>query len=81
MKVRLTEEAGRQFNKLPDNLQKKARKQFSYLLKDFRHPSLNVKKYQGYENLWQGRIDKGYRFYFHIIEPDYIIISIINHPK
>jgi len=81
MKVRLTEEAGRQFHKLPTNLKKKARKQFSYLLEDFRHPSLNVKKFQGYENLWQGRIDKGYRFYFHIIEPDYIIVSIINHPK
>lgn len=81
MKVRLTEEAGRQFNKLPTILQKKARKQFTYLLADFRHPSLNVKKYQGYENLWQGRIDKGYRFYFFIIEPDYIIILIINHPK
>jgi mRNA-degrading endonuclease RelE of RelBE toxin-antitoxin system len=81
MKIRLTEEAGRQFSKLPTILQKKARKQFSNLLEDFRHPSLNIKKYQGYENLWQGRIDKGYRFYFHIIEPDYIIISIIKHPK
>lgn len=81
MKIRLTEQAGRQFHKLPVNLQKKARKQFAYLLEDFRHPSLNAKKYHGYENLWQGRIDKSYRFYFHIIEPDYVIISIINHLK
>jgi mRNA-degrading endonuclease RelE of RelBE toxin-antitoxin system len=81
MKVRLTEEAVRQFNKLPTNLQKKARKQFIFLLDDFRHPSLSIKKYQGFENLWQGRIDKSYLFYFHIIEPDYIFISIINHPK
>lgn len=81
MKIRLTEGAGKQFHKLPISLQKKTRKQFEYLLEDFRHPSLNVKKYQGATNLWQGRIDKGYRFYFHIIEPDYIIISIINHQK
>jgi len=81
MKIRLTDKAIKQYKKLPKNLQNKADKQFEYLHTDNSHPSLNVKKYQGYENLWQGRIDKTYRFYFHIIEPDYIIISIINHPK
>lgn len=81
MQIRLTEQAGRQFHKLPHNLQKKARKQFAHLIEDFRHPSLHAKKYQGNENLWQGRIDKSYRFYFHSIEPNYIIISVINHPK
>ena len=81
MKVRLTDKAGRQFTSLPKHLQKKARKQFSYLIQDFRHPSLNAKKYKGNENLWQGRIDKGWRFYFHVLDPHYIIVSIINHPK
>lgn len=81
MKIRLTDKAVKQYQKLPVNLQKKARKQFAYLLQDVQHPSLNVKKYQGLENVWQGRIDKSYRFYFHIINPNYIIISIINHPK
>jgi len=81
MKIQLTEGAQKQLRKLSVPLRKKARKQFSYLLVNFRHPSLNVKKYGGAENLWQGRIDKSYRFYFHVIEPDYIIISIINHPK
>lgn len=81
MRIRLTDKAIKQYKKLPKNLQHKADKQFEYLRIDSSHPSLNVKKYQGYENLWQGRIDKAYRFYFHIIEPDYIIISIIHHPK
>jgi mRNA-degrading endonuclease RelE of RelBE toxin-antitoxin system len=81
MKIKLTDKAIKQYNKLPKNLQQKADKQFEYLLTDSNHPSLNIKKYQGYENLWQGRIDKSYRFYFHIVDPDYIIISIINHPK
>lgn len=81
MKIRLTAEAGKQFYKLPIQLQKKTRKQFAYLLEDIRHPSLNIKKYQGINDVWQGRIDKGYRFYFYIIDPEYIIISIINHPK
>lgn len=81
MKIRLTDKAIKRYKKLSKNLQHKADKQFEYLRTDSSHPSLKVKKYQGYENLWQGRIDKSYRFYFHIIEPDYIIISIINHPK
>lgn len=81
MRIRLTEGAIKQYIALPKSLQKKADKQFSYLIEDFGHPSLKVKKYQGFENLWQGRIDRGYRFYFHVIEPHYIIISIINHPK
>lgn len=81
MEIRLTEGAAKQFKKLPHDLQKKTRKQFAYLLQDPRHPSLDVKMYQGIDDLWQAGIDKGYRFYFHIINPDYIIISIINHPK
>lgn len=81
MRIKLTAGAIRQYRQLPSSLQKKVDKQFAYLLEDFKHPSLKVKKYRGLENLWQGRIDKGYRFYFHVILPDYIIISIINHPK
>ena len=80
MKIRLTDKAIKQYRKLPQKIRDKADKQFEFLLTNSKHPSLNVKKYQGYENLWQGRIDKSYRFYFHIIEPDYIIISIIIHP-
>ncbi len=81
MRIRLTDRAIEQYRSLPKQLQKKVDKQFSYLIDDFRHPSLKVKKYQGFENLWQGRIDKSYRFYFHVVEPHYIIVSIINHPK
>lgn len=81
MLIRLTDGAIKQYRSLPKQLQKKADKQFSYLIEDFRHPSLKVKKYQGFDNLWQGRIDKSYRFYFHVLEPHYIIISIINHSK
>jgi mRNA-degrading endonuclease RelE of RelBE toxin-antitoxin system len=81
MKISLTRPAKKQLQALPSHLQKKARKQFNFLLVDIKHPSLDIKKYQGFDDLWQGRIDKGYRFYFHIVEPDYIIISIINHPK
>ena len=80
MKISLTAGAKKQLRALPLALQKKTRKQFIFLLSDIRHPSLDIKKYQGQDNLWQGRIDKGYRLYFHIVDPNYIVISIINHP-
>lgn len=81
MKVRLSDKAVAQYEALSKALQKKADKQFAYLLEDIRHPSLDIKKYKDTDDLWQGRIDKGYRFYFYIIAPDYIVISIINHEK
>lgn len=81
MRIRLTDKAIKQYRLLPVAVQQKADKQFAYLQEDVRHPSLQAKKYQGIDGVWQGRIDKSWRFYFHIIEPDYVIISIITHPK
>jgi len=81
MEIELSKKAVKEYNKLSKEIQKKADKQFAYLLQDFRHPSLNAKLYSGTENLWQARIDKSYRFYFYIIDPNYVVISLINHPK
>jgi len=81
MEIRLTEKAQEQFLELPKELKQKARKQFSFLSDNFRHPSLNSKKYHDDTGeLWQARIDKDWRFYF-FIGLDYIIIAIIKHPK
>ena len=80
MRIRLSDKAIRQFRALPANIQTKTKKQFSYLIKDIRHPSLKVKKYKGYEDVWQARIDKTWRFYFHIVKPNYLVVSIITHP-
>lgn len=81
MEVILTEKAQTQFIALTKDLRKKARKQFTFLLHDYRHPSLNAKKYHDASvDLWQARIDKGYRFYFIVRSQQYVIVSIINHP-
>lgn len=81
MRIRFSAKAIKQYEGLPKILRKKADKQFTYLLQDFRHPSLGVKKYGGSDAIWQGRIDKSWRFYFHIVEPHYIIVSVMNHLK
>jgi mRNA-degrading endonuclease RelE of RelBE toxin-antitoxin system len=81
MQIKLNKKADKQYDKLPKNIQKKVDKQFSYLLQDFRHSSLKAKLYRGTNNLWQARIDKSYRFYFYIVDPHYIVVALINHPK
>ncbi len=81
MRIRLSLTALEQYRRLPQSLQKKADKQFEYLLQDVRHPSLHAKKYKGTDDLWQTRIDKDWRFYFFIVEPHYVIVSVIKHPK
>jgi mRNA-degrading endonuclease RelE of RelBE toxin-antitoxin system len=81
MRIRLSDGAIRQYQDLTPSLKKKADKQFEYLLLDIRHPSLHAKKYRGHDDLWQGRIDKDWRFYFIVVEPTYIIVSVIKHPK
>ncbi len=66
---------------LPPGLRKKAAKQFEYLASDLRHPSLHAKKYNEANGIWQGRIDRSWRFYFVIIDDLYFIFDIRVHPK
>ncbi len=52
------------YEALPDNIKKKTQKALDLLLSNPRHPSLNLKKLQGIEDIWYGRINKNYRFTF-----------------
>ena len=81
MRIRISETALKQYKKLSPVLRQKTDKQFEHLLTDVRHPSLHAKKYQGADDLWQARIDKDWRFYFFIVSPDFVIVSVIKHPK
>ena len=81
MKLRLSERAQKDYRKLTPALQARVDKQFGLLLADLRHPSLRAKKYDEASDVWQGRVDRGYRFYFVIRGDTYVIVRIIRHPK
>lgn len=67
---------------LPVDLKKKVKKQFRFLTQDLRHPSINAKKYpEGGDGVWQGRVDRSYRFYFTIEGDVYLVQAITPHPK
>lgn len=49
---------------LPKPIQEKVKKAFTLFKDDPGHPSLGIKKIQGNQDIWEGRIDDFYRFTF-----------------
>ncbi len=80
MNIVLTEEADKNYRKLPARLQTKTDKQFLHLLNNRRHPSLRTKKMTG-GDCFEGRIDYHYRFTFIISAETIFILSIGPHDE
>ena len=81
MKLRFTERADKDYAALPVAVRKAFAKQLRFLLANLRHPSLHAKKYSEGLDVWQGRVTRGRRFYFKIEGDEYVILSIMPHPK
>jgi mRNA-degrading endonuclease RelE of RelBE toxin-antitoxin system len=81
MNIELTRRAARDLDGLSRRLQRTVRKQLELLGSNLRHPSLRAKKYDEVNDVWQGRVNQDYRFYFRIMGDTYWMISIIPHPK
>jgi mRNA-degrading endonuclease RelE of RelBE toxin-antitoxin system len=81
MQLLYTERFRRSYADAPLRVQKQCDKQLELLGGDLRHPSLRAKKYHQARNIWQGRINAGWRFYFKIEEDTYYLLDMIPHPK
>ena len=81
MRLKYTTRFKKSFKDFPREIRNKFYKQANYLLCDFRHSSLQVKKYNKIKNIWQARVDKNIRFYFLIENDNYILLDIKKHPK
>ena len=81
MKTEFSLRAARDYKGFSPNLKVLVRKQLNILRDNIRHPSLNAKKYGGTDDVWQGRVNRDYRFYFEIDGDTYRVSSIIPHPK
>jgi len=62
---RRTERFLKAFRALPAEIQSKSLKALKLFEKDQRHPSLHVRKMEGYKGIWEARVDLKYRFTFH----------------
>ncbi len=58
------------YKTLPKEIQEKADKAFLLFVQNPRHPSLRVKKMQGYEGIWECRVDRSYRITFEYDKDD-----------
>jgi mRNA interferase RelE/StbE len=81
MRIYVTPQAKRDYADLSARLQRAVDKQLNFLLQNLRHPSLRAKKYDEAHDVWQGRVNDDYRFYFRIVADEYRILRIIPHPK
>lgn len=85
MEIRPTVAFMRDYERLPRKVQTTLDGKLVRLANNFRHPSLRAKKMEGYENIWEARITKGYRFTFSKDESGYFIRragphDILRHP-
>jgi len=79
MKIYRTERFKKDYQKLPAEIKKAAKKQLAFLLSNPKHPSLNIKKMQDPRDIWEGRITQSYRFTFHLQEDTYILRKVGTH--
>lgn len=78
MKITLAPQAADQLSKIPKHIQKKANKQFTFLMGNYRHPSLRTSKMGG-TDIFEARIDLHHRFTFQIEGEDIYVLTIGPH--
>ncbi|MEK7561014.1 MAG: hypothetical protein AAB539_03610 [Patescibacteria group bacterium] len=81
MNVRSTSRFERRYAKAPAHIRKLFDQKLIFLLQNLRHPSLRAKKYDEAQDIWQARVNRGWRFYFYIEGDTYHLIDITQHPK
>lgn len=79
MNVTHTAKIRRSLREFPSEVQEAFYKQVEFLRKDIRHPSLRAKKYDESQGVWQARVTRNVRFYFLIMQDDYLLLDIKYH--
>lgn len=64
---------------LPAGIQQRFDKQLRLFLENPRHPSLRIKKMEGFNDIWEGRITQNYRFTFRIVDQTCVLRRIGTH--
>ena len=69
------------YRKLPRHIQPKVKKALQLLQTDLRYPSLQVQKIRTADDVYEGRVDRKYRFSFHLSGGDIILRNVDNHDE
>jgi hypothetical protein len=65
MQIVLSDRVIKSLTDVPPNVRRAFEKQLRFLASNLRHPSLRAKKYGESADLWQARVNRDWRFYFH----------------
>ena len=79
MEIRFTKSFKKDYKKLSQEIKKQLDKQLLLFLENIDHSSLRIKKMKGHLIIWEGRINKNYRFTFEVKKNLYIIRRAGNH--
>lgn len=79
MKLDYTKHFVRDFHNLPASIQSRVEKKMEFLAGNPHHPSLNLKKVQGFENIWRIKITAAYRLTLQIEETVCILRRVGPH--
>lgn len=79
MKLVFTHSFIRDYQALPDHLQKVVANKLKIFLSNQRHPSLKIKKMPDPREIWEGRLTQGYRFTFQITGETCILRRLGTH--
>ncbi len=81
MEAFYTERFRRSYDSAPEAIRRATDRAITKLLADLRHPSLHTKKYDEARDVWQGRVNRAWRFYFKIEGHRYYLLDVTVHPK
>ncbi len=79
MKIDRTNSFKKDYQQLPSYIKKILEKKLMIFMENIHHPSLRVKKIQGFKNRWEGSINMFYRFTFEIHNDYYLFRRIGPH--
>jgi len=79
MRLQPTERFAKEYERLPQHLQRRVDKVLGLLLENPRHPSLQIKRIRDQENRWEGRVTLHYRFIFSLEGDAYLLLRVGTH--
>lgn len=81
MPVQFTERFVKQYERLPEAIQRKVDKALRLLDADFRHPGLRSHPVEGIEDIFEARVDAKYRVTFARDEDVFLMRNVDNHDE
>lgn len=81
MRLLYTDRFLRSYREAPQIVKRAFDRRAGFLQMNLNHPSLRAKKYDETRDIWQARVNGGWRFYFLIKGDTYTLLDLISHPK